>query len=94
MCWPGMKGEGVESQNRRCLEREVTVLKAWPHLWHFICILKKTGVSGGTADDPAGLPAVSVHPLVPAQVRELRVALEANLAAERLDTAVNVRVLL
>ena len=39
-------------------------------------------------------PAVGVHPLVPAQVRELRVALEAHLAAERLHGAVDVGVLL
>jgi hypothetical protein len=39
-------------------------------------------------------PAGGVHPLVPAQVGELRVALEADLATEGLDGAVDVRVLL
>ena len=39
-------------------------------------------------------PAGGVHPLVPAQVGELRVALEADLATEGLDRAVDVRVLL
>ena len=39
-------------------------------------------------------PAVCVHPLMPAQVGELCVALEADLTAERLDAAVYVRVLL
>ena len=39
-------------------------------------------------------PAGGMHALVPAQVRELRVALEADLAAERLDRAVDMRVLL
>ena len=38
--------------------------------------------------------AVGVHPLVAAQVGELRVALEADLAAEGLDGAVDVGVLL
>ena len=38
--------------------------------------------------------AVGVHPLVPAQVRELGVRLEADLATERLDRAVDVCVLL
>ena len=38
-------------------------------------------------------PAVCVHSLVSAEVGKLGVALEANLAAERLDTAVYVRVL-
>lgn len=28
----------VESQNRLCFDSEVTVLKLWPHLLHFICI--------------------------------------------------------
>ena len=40
------------------------------------------------------VPAVGVHPLMPAQVGELCVALEADLTAERLDAAVYVRVLL
>ena len=40
------------------------------------------------------VPAVGVHPLMPAQVGELCVALEAHLTAERLDAAVYVRVLL
>jgi len=40
------------------------------------------------------LAAVGVHPLVPAEVRELRVRLEADLALERLDAAVDVLVLL
>ena len=41
-CWPlpGKKGEGVESQNLLCLDRLVTVEKAWPHFWHLICILQ------------------------------------------------------
>ena len=39
-------------------------------------------------------PAVGVHPLVPAQVGELGVGFVANLAPERLDGAVDVRVLL
>ena len=39
------------------------------------------------------LAAVGVHPLVAAEVRELRVRLEADLALERLDTAVDVLVL-
>lgn len=39
-------------------------------------------------------PAGGVHPLVAAQVGELRVGLEADLAAEGLDRAVDVRVLL
>lgn len=39
------------------------------------------------------LAAVSVHPLVSAEVRELRVGLETDLALEGLDGAVNVLVL-
>ncbi len=39
-------------------------------------------------------PTGGVHALVPTKVGELGVALEADLAAERLDRAVDVRVLL
>ena len=39
-------------------------------------------------------PTVGVHPLVPAQVGKLCVALETNLAAEWLDAAVDMCVLL
>ena len=39
-------------------------------------------------------PAVGVHPLVPAEVGELGVTLEADLTAEGLHGAVDVRVLL
>ena len=39
-------------------------------------------------------PAIGMHSLVTAEVGELGVALEANLASERLHAAVNVRVLL
>ena len=39
------------------------------------------------------LAAVGVHPLVAAEIRELRVGLEADLAAERLDALVDVLVL-
>ena len=38
-------------------------------------------------------PAVRVHSLVSTQIGELCVALETNLAAERLDTAMYMRVL-
>ena len=63
----------------------------------------EAAVLGETGDGAECLPAlvaldlhaaVGVHPLVPAQVGELGVALEAHLAAERLDRAVDVGVLL
>jgi hypothetical protein len=40
------------------------------------------------------LTAIGVHPLVPAEIRELGIGLETNLALERLDARVDVLVLL
>lgn len=43
-CWDGWgapppPGDGVvESQNRLCLDSDVTVLNDWPHLTHLICM--------------------------------------------------------
>lgn len=35
---PGGPVGGVESQNRLCLDKEVTVLNDWPHFTHLICM--------------------------------------------------------
>lgn len=67
------------------------------------CGLAESSVFGQTRHGGEGLaalgaldlhPAVGVHALVPAEVGELGVALEADFAAEGLDGTVDVRVLL
>lgn len=37
-CCRGCGVNGVESQNRLCLDKDVPVLKLWPHLLQWICI--------------------------------------------------------